>query len=129
MHGFHRTCLQAATSAHPSANAHKLRQVEVLSQDIRTLEDKIHRKKVEQKRSKQDKGGGFSLMNALNIWNNRREEEMAGASVEKEEKELKAKKEEIDAILAAECLYCGPGIVDTITIPFDNDYLRDSWKI
>lgn len=68
-------------------------------------------------------------MNALNIWNNRREEELGGQSVEREEKELRAKKEEIDGILAAECLYCGPGIVDTITIPFDNDYLRDSWKI
>jgi hypothetical protein len=49
--------------------------------------------------------------------------------VEKEEAELRNKTGEIDNILAAECLYCGPGIVDTITMPFDNDNLRNSWKI
>lgn len=49
--------------------------------------------------------------------------------MEKEEAELREKKKEIDSILAAECLYCGPGIVDTITMPFNNEYLRDSWKI
>ena len=53
MHGFHRPCLQAATSAHPSANAHKLRQVDALSQDIRSLEDKIARKRQEQRQAKQ----------------------------------------------------------------------------
>lgn len=68
-------------------------------------------------------------MNALNIWNNKSDEEGGGMSVEKEEMELKNKKNEIDGILAAECLYCGPGIVDTITLPFDNDNLRNSWKI
>lgn len=68
-------------------------------------------------------------MNALNIWNNKRDQEGGSLSVQKEEAELRAKKNEIDSILAAECLYCGPGIVDTITMPFDNENLRESWKI
>ena len=50
-------------------------------------------------------------------------------SLEREEEELKVKKDEIDSILAAECIYCGPGIVDTITMPFDNEELKESWKI
>lgn len=68
-------------------------------------------------------------MNALNIWNNKRDQEGGSLSVQKEEAELRTKKNEIDSILAAECLYCGPGIVDTITMPFDNENLRESWKI
>lgn len=60
-------------------------------------------------------------MNALNLFNNKKEEEMSmGVGVDKEEAELKVKKGEIDSELAAECLYCGPSIVDTITMPFDN---------
>jgi hypothetical protein len=40
-------------------------------------------------------------MNALNIWNTKRDEEGSNMSVEKEEAELRAKKNEIDNILAA----------------------------
>ncbi len=68
-------------------------------------------------------------MNALNIWNNKKEEEIGNVAVEKQENQLKVKKSEIDSVLAAECLYCGPGIVDTITMPFDNEGLKNSWKI
>ena len=49
--------------------------------------------------------------------------------MEKEENELRVKKEEIDSVLAAECIYCGPGVVDTITMPFENEGLKNSWKI
>jgi hypothetical protein len=49
--------------------------------------------------------------------------------MEKEENELRIKKEEIDSVLAAECIYCGPGVVDTITMPFENESLKGSWKI
>ena len=45
-------------------------------------------------------------------------------SVEKEEVELKALKNRIDGILAAECLYCGPGVVETIIMPFENEQLK-----
>lgn len=86
------------------------------------------RKKQDQ-RTVKDNSGGFSLMNALNIWNTKRDEQGSSMSVQKQEIELRAKKAEIDSILAAECLYCGPGIVNTITMPFDNQILRESWKI
>ena len=59
-------------------------------------------------------------MNALNIWSNKKEDETSNLSIEKEEGELRSKKNEIDNILATECLYCGPGIVDTIIMPFDS---------
>lgn len=71
MHGFHRTCLQTATSAHPSSNAMKLREVEALSQDIRALEDKIGKKRQDQRNIKESPGG-FSFMNALNLWSNKK---------------------------------------------------------
>lgn len=72
MHGFHRTCLQVATSAHSSSGSSKLQEVEALSQDIRSLEERILRKKQDQ-RTVKDTASGFSLMNALNIWNNKRD--------------------------------------------------------
>lgn len=93
------------------------------------IEDRINRKKQEQKNQKESANSGFSLMNAFNIWGNKKEEDLGVVMVEKEETELKVKKTEIDSVLAAECLYCGPGIVDTITMPFDNEALRNSWKI
>ena len=65
----------------------------------------------------------------FNLFSNRKEEEVAMVEMGKEESELKVKKEEVDSMLAAECIYCGPGVVDTITMPFDNQDLRDSWKI
>lgn len=68
-------------------------------------------------------------MSALNIWSNKKEEESSFSNLERDESELKVKRDEIDSILAAECIYCGPGIVDTITMPFDNAALRESWKI
>lgn len=68
-------------------------------------------------------------MSALNIWSNKKEEDNSSSNIEREEAELKVKRDEIDSILAAECIYCGPGIVDTITMPFDNNSLRESWKI
>ena len=68
-------------------------------------------------------------MNAFNIWTNKKEEESGHLNLEKEEGQLRSKKTEIDEILASECLYCGPGIVDTIVMPFDNESLRESWKI
>jgi len=95
MHGFHRTCLQTATSTHPSPNAMKIREVEALSHDIRALEDRIARKKEEQRNIK-DAPSGFSFMNALNIWTNKREDDTSNLSLEKEEGELKSKKQEID---------------------------------
>ncbi len=68
-------------------------------------------------------------MNALNLWSNKRDEDAGGMSVEKEEAELRNLKNQIDSILAAECLYCGPSIVDTIIMPFENENLKESWKI
>lgn len=50
-------------------------------------------------------------------------------SLTKEEQEIKTRKEKFDELLAAECIYCGPSIVDTITMPFDDEKLRESWKI
>lgn len=82
MHGFHRGCLQVATSAHSSSGSHKLGEVEALSQDIRSLEERIQRKKQDQ-RTVKDNSGGFSLMNALNIWNSKRDEEGGNLNLEK----------------------------------------------
>jgi hypothetical protein len=52
-------------------NAKKLREVEALSQDIRALEDRIIKKKQE-KTNVKEAPGGFSFMNALNIWSNKK---------------------------------------------------------
>lgn len=71
----------------------------------------------------------FSLMNALNIWSNKKEEEIGSTNLDREESELRVKRDEIDSILAAECIYCGPGIVDTISMPFNNQRLKESWRI
>lgn len=90
------------------------------------IQDQINRKKRDQLHVKET-GGGFSFMNSL--WGQKKEEEVGLVAIEKEEAELKVKKAQIDSELAAECLYCGPGIVDTITMTFDNEILRDSWKI
>lgn len=81
------------------------------------------RKRQDQKTVK-DTAGGFSFMNALSIWNSKKDEEGGNLNLQKQEAQLRAKKNEIDNILAAQCLYCGPGIVDTITMPFDNEVLR-----
>jgi hypothetical protein len=48
----------------------------------------------------------------------------------KEEKKLKVTKERLDSLLASECTYCGPSIVDQIYIPFElNKEEQDSWAI
>lgn len=62
----------------------------MLSQDISSLSDRINKKKQDQKQIK-DNTGGFSIMNALNIWNTRREDEGGILTVEKEEAELRNK--------------------------------------
>jgi hypothetical protein len=54
------------------------------------LSDRISKKKQDQKQIK-DNAGGFSIMNALNIWNTRREDEGGSLTVEKEEAELRNK--------------------------------------
>lgn len=68
-------------------------------------------------------------MSALNIWSNKKQEDLGYVNLEREENELKVKRDEIDSILAAQCIYCGPGIIDTIAMPFDNSGLKESWKI
>jgi len=54
-----------------------------LSQDIKALEERIGRKKQEQRNVK-EAPGGFSFMNALNIWSNKKEDEASNLSIEKE---------------------------------------------
>ena len=77
---------------HPSPNAMKIREVEALSQDIRVLEDRIVRKREEQQKNAKEGQGGFSFMNAFNIWTNKKEEETGHLNLEKEEGELRNKK-------------------------------------
>jgi hypothetical protein len=55
-----------------------------LSQDIRVLEDRITKKKQDQ-RTVKEAPGGFSFMNALNIWTNKKEDETGNLSLEREE--------------------------------------------
>jgi hypothetical protein len=97
------------------------------------IEDRINRKKNEKKMVQQkmkEQTNGFSFMGKFNIFGAvKEEEERENIVMEKEENELKVKKEEIDSVLAAECIYCGPGVVDTITMPFENEGLKSSWKI
>jgi len=50
-------------------------------------------------------------------------------SLNRDEQEIKAKKAQFDELLAAECIYCGPSIVDTITMPFDDATIKNSWRI
>lgn len=130
MHGFHKDCLFESVKTQPTFNRFKVEKIGVLNEEIREIKMRIARKREDQRMTRDAGGGaGFSLMNAFNIWGNKKEEEVAVGNIDREETELKVKRNEIDSILAAECIYCGPGIVDTITMPFDNQALKLSWKI
>jgi hypothetical protein len=59
----------------------------------------------------------------------KRDEEIEYLGCEKEEIEIRNKNAEISEIIAAECIYCGKGIVDSIVIGFQNQELLESWKI
>jgi len=53
MHGFHRDCLYDAVKTNPTFNRYKLEKIDVLSDEIRMIEDRIMRKKNEKKFAQQ----------------------------------------------------------------------------
>lgn len=71
MHGFHRDCLYDAVKTNPTFNRYKLEKIDVLSDEIRMIEDRIIRKKNEKKFAQQklkEQNTGFSFMNKFNIF-------------------------------------------------------------
>jgi hypothetical protein len=126
MHGFHKDCLFEAAKSQPVVNVHKLEEIGVLSDDIDQIKQKMARKQEAQKMNREAATGFSSLMTSLKNW---RQGEVEPLTSERDEAEIKVKRDKIDSILASECIYCGPGIVDTLTMPFNNAALRESWKI
>lgn len=78
MHGFHRDCLYDSVKDNPTFNRYKLEKIDVLSDEIRMIEDRIARKKNEKKVVQQkmnQQTNGFSFMNKFNIFGAVKEEE------------------------------------------------------
>jgi hypothetical protein len=73
----------------PTFNRYKLEKIDVLSDEIRMIEDKMIKKKNDKKlalqKQKEQLTSGFSFMNKFNIFSASKDEEVENVAMDKEE--------------------------------------------
>lgn len=68
-----------------------------------------------------EQDSGFLRSFGLGMFFSKKAEEVESPVMLQEESELKDKMGMFDNMLAKECIYCGPGIVDSILAPFEDE--------
>ncbi|KAL4452788.1 hypothetical protein ABPG74_002353 [Tetrahymena malaccensis] len=129
MHGFHKACLIQRMKK-DNIDQGKINQIEQLNQEIEVLQQKQLKIEVRKRQS----GSGFfnninQIFSAARGGSEEIEINQQQMSIN-EERELQEQKQRIDQLLANECIFCGPGVVDNIFMKYEKD--RDpktSWEL
>lgn len=64
---------------------------------------------------------GDSFFQLMNLFGNKQEQRPQTTLTPEEEKVLRETKEKFDILVASECVFCGPSVVDSISIGFELD--------
>ncbi|EGR34772.1 vacuolar sorting protein, putative [Ichthyophthirius multifiliis] len=127
MHAFHKDCLLSKVKE-SCTDQNKIKQIEKLNKKIEQLQAKMNR--VEQRKRDSIDSGFFNFVNIFTGRLSEDDQQQAPVMSPEEERQLEQSRNQFDTILANECIYCGPSIVESIFQPFEqDDDLKESWKI
>ncbi|KAM3137990.1 hypothetical protein pb186bvf_009885 [Paramecium bursaria] len=125
-HGFHKECIVIKIKQQPQ-NENKISKIDALDLKLQSIIQKSN----PNMKQKQQETNSFFQFQLMNIFGGQKQEQRPQSSLSpEEEKQFKEIKEEFDKLVASECIFCGPSVVDQIQIGFEIDqYERESWTL